>query len=256
MISVEDVTSCLSFLKEKVGLTDQKALYELMKPLVDNLSAPTLGQINRTHSHIRLVARKMLALVEPTIDNVKINQIVESLTEKINVHGHSISRNEAKQIGIQAEDMDIGLEEACWELFLEYEQLMKLNSPNHPLAYFLNDNVDEYREENAVIACIESTSKYSECSGPFSLIIRRSFPQPVNININIPIQLPVGSSDFEFTSTNIVTTITATISAASSKPDFTADKESIYNNWRRYSQRKNNMDVYVYICILQQRNDG
>jgi hypothetical protein len=191
-ISVEDITSYISFLKEKVGLSDQNALSGLTKTLADNLSAPTLGQINRTHSHIRLVARKMLALAEPAIDNVKINQIVESLTEKIYVHGLSIGRDEAQQIGIQVERMNHDLEKLCWDLFLEYEELMKLNSPPHPLAYFHDDNTDEYKEQNAVIASIESIGKYHECSGPFSLKVRRFFSQPVNITINLPIQLPPG----------------------------------------------------------------
>lgn len=191
-ISVEDITSYISFIKEKVGLTDQNALSALTKTLADNLSPPTLGQINRTHSHIRLVAGKMLALVKPPIDNVKINQIVESLTEKIYVHGHSIGRDEANQIGIQTDHMDSSLEKLCWDLFLEYEKLTKLNSPPNPLAYFNNDKMEEYEEEDAIIACIESAIRYHECSGPLSFKIRRTFPQPVNIAINLPIQLPVG----------------------------------------------------------------
>jgi hypothetical protein len=134
----------------------------------------------------------MLALVKPAIDNVKINQIVESLTEKIYVHGHSIGRDEAKQIGIQIYHMDSSLEKLCWDLFLEYEELTKLNSPSHSLAYFNDDNMEEYREQDATIPSIESAAKYHECSGPFSFKIRRTFPQPVNITINLPVQLPVG----------------------------------------------------------------
>lgn len=189
MMSVEDVTSYISFIKEKVGITDQNALSELTKSLADSLTPTTLGQINRTHSHIRLVAGKMLSLVKPSMDNVKIHEIVESLTEKIYVHGHSIGREEAKQIRMQVQDMDDDLEKLCWDLFLDYETEMKLNSPAMVLAYF-TDSEDEYREDKALIACIESIARYHECSGPVVLKKTRGLPPQLNLNLNIPIQLP------------------------------------------------------------------
>ncbi len=187
--SVEDITSYISFLRDKVGLTDQRALYELTKTLAETLSPAVLGQVNRTHSHIRLVARKMLSLVKPPLENVLINNVVESLTEKIYVHGHTIGREEAKQIGIQVENMDSNIEKLCWQLYLEYENLTKLNSLANPNAYFRNDS-DEYAEQDVIIACIESMNRYHECSGTFSLQRKREFPQAVNLNLNVPIQLP------------------------------------------------------------------
>lgn len=196
--SVEDITSYVSFIKEKVGLTDQNALAQLAKTLAESLGPPFLGQVSRTQSHIRLVARKMLALVDPPIDNVRINQIVESLTEKIYVHGHSIGRTEAKQLGLQVEEMEPKLEKLCWNLFLEYENLMKLNSPTNPLGYFKGE-AEEYSEDNAILACIESMNKYHEFGGPLSVKIKRVFPQPVNLNLNLPLQLPVGFNPQQLT---------------------------------------------------------
>ena len=65
-------------------------------------------------------------------------------------------------------------ETLCWNLFLEYEKLMRLNSPSSPLSYFSNARMNEYRE-NAVIACIESSNKYHEFSGEYLLRVRRIF---------------------------------------------------------------------------------
>jgi hypothetical protein len=133
----------------------------------------------------------LVEFVKPAMDNVKIQEIVESLTEKIYVHGHSIGRDEAKQIRMQVQDMDDDLEKLCWDLFLDYEAEMKLNSPNMPLAYFADDE-DEYREEKALIACIESIARYHECSGPVILKKARGTPPQLNLNLNMPIQLPPG----------------------------------------------------------------
>jgi len=189
-MSTEDISSYISFIKDKVGITDQHALAELTKSLTDTISPPTLGQVNRVHSHIRAVARKMLSQVKPTLSTTQIQEIIESLTERTFIHGHSIGRYEAKQLGLQVENMDDKLEKLCWDLYLQYEEDLKLHSFAHPLAYFDNDDQDEYEEENAIIACIESAEKCHEFSGPLILKKVRQPPPQLNLNVNVPIQLP------------------------------------------------------------------
>jgi hypothetical protein len=88
--------------------------------------------------------------------------------------------------------MDQKLEKLCWELFLDYENEMKLNSPVHPLAYFNNHDQEEYVEDNAVIACIESEAMCHQFAGPLVLKKVRQMPPQLNLNLNIPIQLPPG----------------------------------------------------------------
>lgn len=194
-MSTEDISSYISFIKDKVGITDQNALATLTKSITDTLSPPTLGQVNRVHSHVRAVARKMLSQVKPALTTTKIQEIIETLTERTFIHGHSIGRHEAKQIGLQVDDMDQKLEKLCWDLFLQYEKDLQLNSFANPLAYFDNDDQEEYVEKNAIIACIESTNKCHEYSGPLQLKkIRRIVPQ-LNLNINVPIQLPANIID-------------------------------------------------------------
>lgn len=201
-VSTEDITSYISFIKEKVGIQDQKALADLTKSLADTLTPTILGQVNRVHSHIRLVAKKMLLLVNPKIGDKKIDNIIESITEKMFIHGHSINRTEAQQIGLHVESMDKKLEKLCWDLFLDYEEEMKINSPAQPIAYFQNENQEEYRERGAVIACIESRKKLHKFSGPLVLKKIRDVPPQLNLNLNIPIQLPPGINAQSMTQAN------------------------------------------------------
>lgn len=189
-MSTEDISSYISFIKEKVGITDQNALATLTKSLTDTLSPPTLGQVNRVHSHIRAVAKKMLSLSDPAFSPTKIQEIIESLTERTFIHGHSIGRLEAKEIGLHVEDMDEKLEQLCWELYLQYEKDLKLHSYANPMAYFDNDTEDEYKEDNAILACIESVPKCHEFSGPLKLKKVRQSPPQLNLTVNAPIQLP------------------------------------------------------------------
>lgn len=191
-MSTEDISSYISFIKDKVGITDQNALAALTKSLTDTVSPPTLGQVNRVHSHIRAVARKMLSLVKPAFTTTRIQEIVESLTEKTFIHGHSIGRSEAKQLGLQIEDMDDELEKLCWELFLQYEKDLKLHSYTSPLAYFDSDDQDEYEEDDATLACIESVKKCHEFCGPLKLKKVRQLPTNLNLKVDVPLQLPAG----------------------------------------------------------------
>ena len=85
---VEDISSYLTFIKEVSGLTDQMALSQLINLLADKIAPPILGSIQRMHSHIRLIGRKLLSLHKPPMEEGRITSIVQALTEKMYAHGH------------------------------------------------------------------------------------------------------------------------------------------------------------------------
>ena len=132
----------------------------------------------------------MLSQVKPAPSPAKIQEIIDTLTERTFIHGHSIGRHEAMQIGLQVENIESELERLCWDLFLQYEKDLKLNSFEDPLAYFDKDAQDKYIEENTVIAYIESADRCHEYSGPLSLQKIRRIPPQLNLNVNVPIQFP------------------------------------------------------------------
>lgn len=191
-IGVEDVSSYVTFVKERAGLTDQSALARTICILAEKLTPPMLGQIQRAHSHIRLVARKLLSLCQPPLEERRISAIVEALTEKIYLHGHGIGRKEAQEIGLQIEEPSSNVENLIWQLYVSYENFLKLRATADPLAYFPNDETDEYKEPDTVIACIESTEKLHVFKGTFSMKRVRKIPQQPTININLGLQLPPG----------------------------------------------------------------
>lgn len=190
-IGVEDVSSYITFMKERVGLTDQDALVKMVSILAEKLTPVVLGQVQRAHSHIRLIARKLLALRRPPIEEAQITKIVEALTEKIYLHGHGIGRREAEEIGLCVERPNPKLERLIWDLYLSYEKLMKMDTTADPLSYFENGE-DEYREPDAIIACIESREKLHVFKGELLLRRVRRLPTNPQININLNLQLPVG----------------------------------------------------------------
>lgn len=188
-LGVEDIASYLTFVRERAKLTDQDALARVVGTLAKYLTPPLLGRIERISSHIRLVARNLLALHKPPLDDRQISAIAEALIEKIYVHGHGIGRREAAQIGLDVECADGELAEAMWALYELYEEPFRLRDPRDVESYFAGAN-DLYERENTVVACIESEKQLHGCVGKArAQRIRRIPPQPV-INVNLAINFP------------------------------------------------------------------
>jgi len=189
-ISVEDVNSFISFVKERANINDQSALAQVVGTLVDQISPLTLGNVNRQNSHIRLVARKLLTSRKEKMDEEKINSIIETLTEKIYSHGHSIGRKEAKDIGLPVILPDKDTENLIWQLYLMYEDFLKLNEPIHPEIELANN--ENKILENLPIATIESLKKLHIFKINIELKKNRRVPPSPQINLNVNLQLPPG----------------------------------------------------------------
>jgi len=189
-ISVEDVNSFLSFVKEKANINDQMALAQVVKSLADQIGPLTLGTVNRQNSHIRLVARKLLTSQKEKIDEARISTIIETLTEKMYSHGHAIGRGEAKDIGLKVQFPDTTTEELMWRLYLLYEDHLKLNEPLDPE---LEIGTNEEKEiKDTEIAIIESVKRLHVFRTNIKLKKERQVPQSPSININMNLQLPPG----------------------------------------------------------------
>jgi len=187
-ISVEDVNSFLSFVKEKANINDQSALAEIVGSLVNQISPLTVGSVNRQNSHIRLVARKLLTSRKEKMDEEKINSIIETLTEKIYSHGHGIGRKEAKDIGLPVIILDDKVEKMIWQLYLKYEEFLKLADPIYPE---IELGIDENKIlKDLPVAVIESAKKLHIHKVNVDLRKNRKVPPSPRINLNVNLQLP------------------------------------------------------------------
>lgn len=187
-IRVEDVMSFIAFIKEVAGLGDQQAIAENVKILTEKLSPWVLGSIYRTHTHIRIVARKMLACHANRVEEQTANLIIESLAEKTYSHGHAISRSEAKELGLPVTMADDKLDDLMWGLLQDYEGLLGLREPLDAIAVLGPDSDED--EIPHKLAVIESVSRLSEFSGTLKLRKVRQAPEQVNVNIKLGVTLP------------------------------------------------------------------
>jgi len=189
-IAVEDIMSYIRFVREKSGLSDQNALVGPVTALTNKLEPWILGQINRVHSHIRSVARKLLTArsKQQSPDEQRIQVIVETLTEKIYQHGHAIGRKEAEEIGLKITRPSESLEKLMWELYEDYENLCKLREPVEPRT-FVPAGQDEHTER-VVMGAIESSEMSHQYSADLRGRNKRQVPPQLSLNLNVNLQLP------------------------------------------------------------------
>ncbi len=160
-ISVEDVMAYFDLAKNKFGIKNDEDLTKIFNKFIDSnpqIHPLALGNVNRTHNLIRILAKRLLkSHQEPMKDDV-IDKIVDNFTEKLYSHQYYIGRKEAKEdLGIEsvkyAED---DLANAMTELYEAYKKEMELdvifNSENE-----LGENVSVNKKEYK-IAFAESAS--------------------------------------------------------------------------------------------------
>lgn len=188
-IRVEDVMSYVGFIRDKAGLGDQAAIASSVGILAEKLSPWVVGSIYRTHSHIRVVARKLLASRSASTDEQRLGLIIESLAEKTYSHGHAVGRREAKELGlpVTAAADDPELDALLWSLLERYEADLEMRRPVDTDA--LLGSEDE-AESPLLLGIVES----SELTHAFRCTLKvrrvRQAPAQVGININLGVSLP------------------------------------------------------------------
>lgn len=190
-IAVEDIIFYVRFLREKAGLSDQMALTGPISALAGKLDPWILGQINRAHSHIRDVARKLLTArskQRQAADEQRVQVIVETLAERTYQHGHAIGRREAKEIGLNVVHPNDKLEDLSWSLYEQYEKLCKFRDPIDPRT-FIPQGQEEHSEA-LVMGAIESVNLAHEFAATMRGRNKRQMPPQVALNLNLNLQLP------------------------------------------------------------------
>jgi len=186
-MSVEDIMAYTKFIHERAGLSDQEALSNALGKLTERLDAVGLGNVYRTHLHIRDVALRMLQSHKKPVSERTMAAIIETLAERVYAHGHAIGLTEAKAIGLQVESADDAVDDLMWKLLDHYETDMKLLQPLDPVTVL---GTNDLYSEDAVIAMIESSWATHEHAGQIEVRARRAPTPNLNVALNLNIQLP------------------------------------------------------------------
>ncbi len=190
-ISVEDVMAYFDLAKNKFGIKNDEDLAKIFNKFVEanpQIHPLALGNINRTHNLIRILARRLLKSHKAPMKEDEIEKIVDYFTEKLYSHQYFIGRKEAKEdLGIKnITSADEKLSATMTDLYNEYAKEMNLgilwNAENE-----LGANAMQNRKDYK-IAFVES-SQMSNCF-ELSIEYRKQQVNIVQQTPQGPIQVP------------------------------------------------------------------
>jgi len=190
-ISVEDVMAYFDLAKNKFGIKNDEDLAKIFNKFVEanpQIHPLSLGNVNRTHNLIRMLAKRLLKSHKSPMKEEEIEKIVDYFTEKLYSHQYFIGRKEAKEdLGIKtvvnADDL---LSKAMTDLYEEYRKEMELDvlwNPENELGLNAAQNKKNYK-----IAFIESR-QMSKCF-ELSMDYKRQQMMAVQQTPQGPIQVP------------------------------------------------------------------
>jgi hypothetical protein len=191
-ISVEDVMAYFDLAKNKFGIKNDEDLARVFNKFVESnpqIHPLALGNINRTHNLIRILAKRLLKSHKLPLKEDEIEKIVDYFTEKLYSHQYFIGRKEAKEdLGVTTiQYADNILSKAMTDLYEEYKEEMGLGiniwNPENELGVNAVQNRKTYK-----IAFIESV----QLSNFFESIIdyRKQQVNIVQQTPQGPIQVP------------------------------------------------------------------
>ena len=158
-ISVEDVMAYFDLAKNKFGIKNDEELSRVFTKFVEanpQIHPLALGNVNRIHNLIRILAKRLLKSHKAPIREEEIEKLVDYFTEKLYSHQYFIGRKEAKEdLGLKTVvDADELLSKAMTNLYEEYDSELdfgKMWNPENELGTNAMQNKKDYK-----IAYIES----------------------------------------------------------------------------------------------------
>lgn len=135
----EDLIHYLAFVKEDVGITDQRELQNAFTLLCRDVGAIPVGAAKRSTQLSLSLGEKLLTL--HMNDRNEARAITESLNKSFYHHGYPVGRSEAKKIGLPVTDANDELERLLWDVWLSIEEEMQCAKPFDPLKEVLADPI-------------------------------------------------------------------------------------------------------------------
>ncbi|MDO8511890.1 MAG: hypothetical protein Q7S57_01345 [bacterium] len=159
-ISVEDVIAYFDLAKTKFGIKNDEDLTKIFNKFVEanpQIHPLSLGNVNRTHNLIRLIAKRLLKSHKNKMSDDEIDKVVKYFTEDLYSHTYFVGRKEAKEeLGVKSVvEADAELSQWMSDLYAEYAKEMELQNtvwnPENELGANNSQNKKTY-----TIAVIES----------------------------------------------------------------------------------------------------
>ncbi len=120
----EDIKKYVEFVKD-IGISDQDLMQKSFELLTKEVGTVPIGVAKRSSQLALSLSEKLLS--SHMDDKAKAKSISEMLNTAFYHHGYPLSRNEAKEIGLQISENDPEIEQWMWEICEDFSNEMKFN---------------------------------------------------------------------------------------------------------------------------------
>jgi hypothetical protein len=158
-ISVEDVMAYFDLAKKKFGINNAQELGKIFSKFIEanpQIHPLALGNINRIHNLIRILAKRLLKSHRRSFKEEEIEKIVNYFTEQLYSHDYLVGRKEAyDDLGLKTVlKANQTLSELMTKLYEEYKKEMNFDSIWNPENEF--NSLKGHTNKIYKIALIES----------------------------------------------------------------------------------------------------
>ena len=158
-VSVEAVKGYLEFVKEELGVCDEKALSDVYLKLTDYVHPLVLGQVYRTRAQIQMLSKKLL--VNQVTDEEIIKRITDFLCSDSGSHDYTINRREAEnELGLNIKKPTERQYQIIKEIYDDISEELQLTQRFNPIE--ING---EYAARRSILESIEGGSDYFVTEG-------------------------------------------------------------------------------------------
>lgn len=154
-VSVEAVQGYLDVAKQ-LGVNDSNSLATILTHLSSQIHPLVLGQIFRTRTQIRDLAKKLL--VHQELEDKKKEEIIDFLCSESGSHDHTINRREAAELGLKIEKPSDEFYEILRNLYTNVSATLKLRDRFSPDTEVANNPSVHYRLRRGLIETPECGS--------------------------------------------------------------------------------------------------
>lgn len=175
-VSVEAVRGYLDAATE-LGITDGPSRASILIDLSKQVHPLVLGEIFRSRSQIRFLAKKLLKRQVP--DDAKSKPIIDFLCAESGSHDYTINRREARELGLQIENPDDRLYDLLRKLHRSFVEELKLLEPYDPAAMLGTNPAVQYTLPRAVIESLKTGCHEFLSSGTLTSV---QAPGPMGIS--------------------------------------------------------------------------
>lgn len=180
-VSVEAVQGFLDVVQEQLGVKDPAALATVWNKLSEQIHPLVLGQIFRSRSQIRTLAKRLL--IHQGIDEEKREGIISFLCSESGSHDHSINRREARSMGLNVENPSDDFYRTLKKLHHSVAETLMLRSPYSPDTTLAGGQNAHYVLRRALIESVKHGSHQFVSEGDISKMQFNVLGQPPQVGI-------------------------------------------------------------------------